>query len=91
MFTGDKDCKFDTSGLAKDHPMYDPTNNKEFGKGVPIAEIVCISAKMYALRSTTLNAPKAEIDIRKCKGISKGVVKKKIRFQHYMQVLGRFL
>jgi len=67
------------------HQLYDPANAKELGKfkdeaeGVAIAEVVCVSAEMYCLRSTTLDCDTAEININKCKGISKSVVKKEER------------
>jgi hypothetical protein len=93
QFAGGANDRFDNSGLDKKHPLYDPVNAKELGKfkdeaeGVPIAEVVCISAKMYCLRSTTLGRDVAEINIKKCKGISKSVVKKELKFESYLNVL----
>ena len=72
--------RFDNSRLDKNDPLYDPVDAKELGlfkdeaNGVPIAEVVCISAKMYCLRTKTLNRNYSEINFEKCKGKSKSVV-----------------
>jgi hypothetical protein len=97
MFKGGKGDWFDNSGLPKNHPMYDPTNEKALNcfkceaNGKAIAEVVTISAKMYAARGSIVdedgNPIKSEIDIRKCKGVSKSVVKNEITFSTYLDVL----
>jgi hypothetical protein len=97
QFSGAKGSRFDTSGLPESHPMYDPSNAKELGcfkpenGDVPIAEVVLISSKMYGARGSIVDADgnpiKSAIDIRKCKGIAKSVVKNELVFSTYLDVL----
>ena len=42
---------------------------------------------MYCIRTTTLDRDDAEINIKKCKEISKSVVKKELQFESYLNVL----
>ena len=78
--------RFDFSEYAKSSPYYDPTNKKVIGKmsdelkGVPMKEFVGLRSKLYSYTSNME-------EVKKCKGISKSVVKNNIRFEHYKSCL----
>ncbi|XP_072018408.1 uncharacterized protein [Amphiura filiformis] len=83
----DVDRYFDTSNYPADHPSGIPTgrNKKVPGKfkdeagGKQIAEFVGLRAKLYSFRMYEGNEEK------KCKGIKKAVVERKITFNNYKQ------
>lgn len=78
---------YDTSDYPEDHPLHSTTNKKVLGKmkdecaGRPIAEYVGLRPKMYSI----LEAGGA--NIKKAKGVKKGVVKKHIRHEQYRTAL----
>ena len=75
---------FDTSNLANNHPSSIPTgvNKKVIGLfkdeagGKQITEFVGLRAKLYAYKVE-------DKEIKKCKGITRAVIKKKITFEDY--------
>ena len=81
--------KFDTSNFTKDHPSGIETgvNKTVIGMmksetgGKQIAEFVGLRNKLYAYRMDD------DEEDKKCKGIKKGVVKKKIMFKDYQKCL----
>ncbi|XP_072048278.1 uncharacterized protein [Amphiura filiformis] len=85
----DLDARFDTSNYSADHPSGIRTgvNKKVLGKfkdeagGKQIAELVGLRAKLYAFRMHKGSEEK------KCKGVKKAVVKKKITFDDYKKCL----
>ena len=84
-FFADKD-RFDNSDYSKESPFYFDGNKKVIGKmkdeaaGIPITEFIGLRSKMY---SYTLS----DKCVKKCKGITKGVVKKNITFENYKETL----
>ena len=87
--SGDVYKEFDTSNYPKVHPSGIPTgvNKKVIGlmkdeaAGKQITEFVGLRAKMYSHRT------EGEVDVKKCKGIKKNVVKNGITFQDYKDCL----
>jgi hypothetical protein len=89
---------FDTSDLPKNHPHYSEDNKKVPGmfkpenKHVPIAEMIALRAKVYALVLDEL-AYKLAADkdikqqVKKCAGLSSSVVKKDVKAADYKNVL----
>ena len=83
----DKD-RFDFSGYPKGHPLYDVTNKKVIGKmkdetdSVPIRQFLGLRAKMYSMTY-------GDTEKRTAKGISKAVIKSKLRHELYRQCLFR--
>ena len=81
--------KFDTSDYPPDHPSGIPTgvNKKVIGMfkdevaGKQITCSVGLRPKLYSFRI------EEDKEVRKCKGIKKNVVKKKIDFDDYVQCL----
>ena len=87
--------KFDTSGYPKDHTdrnghpsgIKTGVNKKVIGmmkdecNGKQIAEFVGLRAKLYALLMACL------VELKKCKGIKKSVVKSDITFENYKETL----
>ena len=77
---------FDFSGYPKDHRLYDTSNKKIIGKmkdeldSVPMKEFVGLRAKMYSL---THGAKEK----RTAKGVSKAVIRSKLRHDLYSQCL----
>jgi len=77
---------FDLSDFPKDHPCYDATNKKVIGKFKDessehaIQEFVGLRSKLYAYKT-------ADKESKRCKGISKEVVKKDICFNDYYYTL----
>jgi hypothetical protein len=77
---------FDFSGYSKGHPLYDVTNKKVIGKmkdeldGIPMKEFVGLRAKMYSLTY-------GDAEKRTAKGISKAVIKSKLRHDLYTKCL----
>ena len=66
----------------KDHSLYSSKFKKEIGKfkdetgGIPITEFVGLRAKLYCYK-TTLD------EIKKAKGVSKHVIKKRRNIKYY--------
>ena len=81
--------KFDTSDYPPDHPSGIPTrvNKKVIGMfkdevaGKQITCFVGLRPKLYSFRI------EEDKEVRKCKGIKKNVVKKKLDFDDYVQCL----
>ena len=81
--------KFDTSDYPTDHPSGIPTgvNKKVIGMfkdevaGKQITCFVGLRPKLYSFRI------EEDKEVRKCKGIKKNVVKKKLDFDDYVQCL----
>ena len=81
--------KFDTSDYSPDHPSGIPTgvNKKVVGMfkdevaGKQITCFVGLRPKLYSFRI------EEDKEVRKCKGIKKNVVKKKLDFDDYVQCL----
>ncbi|XP_063218528.1 uncharacterized protein LOC134528792 [Bacillus rossius redtenbacheri] len=77
---------FDTSAYPIGHPCYSPTNKKVVGKfkdecnGVTMEEFVGLRAKLYTYRY-------GETITKRAKGIQKCVVKNKILFEDFLEVL----
>ena len=77
---------FDFSGYPKDHPLYDTTNKTIIGKmkdetaSMPVKEFVGLRAKMYSLVH-------GNEEKRTAKGVSKTVIKTKLRHDLYKQCL----
>ena len=77
---------FDNSDYSEDSPFHFSNNKKIIGKmkdeaaGVPITDFVGLRSKMY---SYVLS----DKCVKKCKGITKGVVKKNITFENYKETL----
>ena len=84
-FDKDRDL-FDNSDYPKESPFYFDFNKKVIAKmkdeaaGTPITEFVGLRSKLY---SYILGLK----EIKKCKGITKGVVKKKMFFKDYSNAL----
>lgn len=90
------DSIWDTSGFPKFHKCYSPVNHKVLGKfsdetdGLVIYRIACTRAKSYAYQ-TYDPYPEHEYENeedrygegKRLKGIKTGVVKKKLRYEHY--------
>ena len=78
--------EFDFSDYSKDSQFHDPTNKKVIGKmkdettSVPIVEFVGLRSKMYSIKTS-------EYESKRAKGFNKGVVRRKIRHQHYLKTL----
>lgn len=78
---------FDTSDFPKDHPLYSERNRKVLGKlkdetfGDPITSFVALRSKMYSF--ITLSGEEK----KRSKGIKKAVVKKRMRFDDYLETL----
>ena len=85
----DIETKFDTSDYPPDHPSGIPTGvNKKviamFKDEVAGKQITCfvgLRPKLYSFRI------EEDKEVRKCKGIKKNVVKKKLDFDDYVQCL----
>ena len=81
--------KFDTSDYPPDHPsgILTGVNKKVIGMfkdevaGKQITCFVGLRPKLYSFRI------EEDKEVRKCKGIKKGVVKKKLKFDDYVQCL----
>ena len=77
---------FDFSGYPKDHSLYDTTNKKVIGKmkdeteSVPVKECVGLRAKMYSMTH-------GDREKRTAKGVSRAVIKSKLRHELYKQCL----
>jgi hypothetical protein len=86
-FVGTKGSMFDTSDYPKDHPQFSEDNKKVLGKfkdeamGVAISEFVGLRPMLYSMRYESGK------QIKKAKGTKSYVVKKEIKFAHYMDVL----
>jgi hypothetical protein len=86
-FVGTVGTMFDTRDYPEGHPQRSNDNKKVLGKfkdeamGVAIAEFVGLRPKLYAMRY------ESGTEIKKSKGTKKSVVKKEIRFEHYLQTL----
>ena len=78
---------YDTSDYPKDHPLHSTANKKVLGKmkdecaGRQIAEYVGLRPKMYSILEASGG------NIKKAKGVKKGVVKKRIRHEQYREAL----
>lgn len=74
---------FDTSNYPKDHPLYNEINKKVIGKfmdetgGKQMIEFCGANAKSYS------ELMDDGTEIKKCKGIKKGVVKKTLHHNDY--------
>ena len=82
-FYKDKDL-FDNSQYSPDSKLYfDKKQKKVIGKfkdeavGIPIVEFVALRRKMYSYLLEN------EVNVKKCKGIKKNVVKKQITHKNY--------
>ena len=65
---------------------------KDEAKGVPIAEFVGLRPKLYTIRldgdkHASRGDEELKLETKKSKGTKKSVVKKEIRFEHYLRVL----
>jgi len=82
---------FDTSGYAKNHPLYSEARKKQLGimkdelNGQVMREYVGLRAKMYSYVYTTDD--NQTINEKRAKGISRTTVKKDLRHDHYLQTL----
>ena len=72
---------FDTSKYDKDHPSGIPTGVNEYVLGMMKDEFVGLRSKLYAYRMEECD------EVKKCKGVKKGVVKKEISFKDYKRCL----
>jgi hypothetical protein len=77
---------FDTSNYAKEHILYDKTNNKVIGKfknesTEQITEFVGLRSKLYAYKTDDNE------DHKKCKGVKRNVIANKIKFENYKHTL----
>ena len=85
-FYKDKDL-FDNSDYSPESKFYFDNNKKVIGKfkdeasGVPIVEFVGLRSKMYSYLLEN------EVNVKKCKGIKKNVVRKQIVHQNYKETL----
>ncbi|XP_064617304.1 uncharacterized protein LOC135481407 [Liolophura sinensis] len=76
-----------TSDYPQDHPLHSEANVKVLGKikdecaGRPIAEYIGLRPKMYSILKT------GGANIKKAKGVKKGVVEKRIRHKQYQEAL----
>ena len=85
----DIQTKFDTSDYPPDHPSGIPTgvNKKVIGMfkdevaGKQITHFVGLRPKLYSFKI------EEESEVRKCKGIKKNVIKKKLDFDDYVKCL----
>ena len=83
---------FDLSNYPKDHTLFDETNKKVVGKfknelaGHLISERVNLRAKLYAFNVFDPATGEYEAE-KRCKGISRAVVKHNINFQDYKTIL----
>ena len=83
---------FDLSNYPKDHTLFDETNKKVVGKfknelaGHLISERVNLRAKLYAFNVFDPATGEYEAE-KRCKGISRAVVKHNINFQDYKTTL----
>ena len=77
---------FDFSGYPEDHICYSNENKKVIGKfkdelnGIPMEEFVGLKAKMYSVLY-------GEQEMKKAKGVKKGVIKKCIKHSDYRNCL----
>jgi hypothetical protein len=77
----------DRSNFPPSHEAYSTQNAKKPGilkdetNGDPIIEIVCIRAKVYAIRT------KSGLVDKRCKGVKRYCVKKHINFEDFKRVL----
>ena len=82
---------FDTSNFATDHPQYSCTNRRVLGKfksetgSIAPKEFVGLRAKMYSLYVPS-SPTKSH---KKAKGVQKNYVKKRVRHEHFVDVLHR--
>ena len=80
--------KFDFSDYPKEHFLHSNTNKKVVGKfkdelsGNFMTKFVALRSKMYSF--TTLNEKK---DKKICKGISRSLVEKELKFDDYLNCL----
>lgn len=85
-FNEDKDL-FDNSDYDPESKFYFDANKKVIGKfkdeaaGIPIVEFVGLRSKMYSYLLEN------EVNVKKCKGIKKSVVKKNIVHNNYKEAL----
>ena len=81
---------YDTSNYPKESPLYSLERKKQMGTmkdelaSLPMKEFVALRPKMY---SFTYDKNDIEINERRCKGISRVVVKKELLHEHYKDTL----
>ena len=80
------DVEFDTSNYSKNYSLYSEKYKKVIGlmqdetDGIPITEFVGLREKLYSYKV-------GDVEEKKCKGVSKDVVKKHVSLQDYKDVL----
>ena len=93
---GEKGSLYDTSNYPENHPYFCNDNKKQLKKmksesgNVQIHKVLCNGPKSYALKSYTPGEDsdkKAEILMKKCKGVARHVVKNQITFNDYNEVI----
>jgi hypothetical protein len=83
---GEDPALFDFSAYPRNHPLYDVTNKKTIGKmkdeteSVPVKEFVGLRSKMYSMVH-------GDTEKRTAKGVSKAVIRSKLRHDLYVQCL----
>lgn len=81
---------YDTSNYPPNHPLFSTDRKKKIGVfkdelgGVPMKEFVALRPKMY---SYIYDKNDKEVNEKRCKGISRAVVKKEIMHEHYRNTL----
>ena len=81
---------YDTSNYPTDNPLYSLERKKNLGKmkdelgGIPMKEFVALRPKMY---SFIYHKNDTEINEKRCKGVSRVVVKNELCHEHYKETL----